>query len=494
MVPVEKQAQVLALYFGQKMGTRRIAREVGINRKTVCAIIERRCVRAQISGGPRLRRLDAYKAEIEECLRKDPLIPSTVILQRLRKRGYTGGVSSLRSYVAAARPLPRPREAFLKLEFEAGQCAQVDWGEFGDVFADGIKIHAFVMVLCYSRRLYVEFTRSEKFEDFIRCHENAFAFFQGAPRECWYDNLATCVTERVGRLIRFNARFHAYLGHHGILPYACTPARGNEKGRVEDGVRFLRTSFWPGRTFQDFNDLRVQSTEWLTQIANSREHRSTRKIPDLVFKNEEQSLLLPLNPHAYDTDEVFSKVVPPQCHIPYETNAYSVPWTLVGLPLTVRVSADDLKFFYNNQCVASHARHYRKHLTITHPDHLRGLLERKPGAKDHWQIRAIKSMGVPMEQYLNLLKSGQRSLRFEVSRLLALATVYGEAELVNMIDRLLNEGVIGVENVELALKAKHSPKSPEPISFQNQKLNHMSPSKDLRHYDQWLIQSTKGEE
>lgn len=83
---------------------------------------------------------------------------------------------------------PKLREAFLRLEFALGECAQVDWGEFGDVFHDGIKIHCFVMVLCYSRMTYIEFTRSERFEDFIRCHENAFNYFGGVPKECWYDN------------------------------------------------------------------------------------------------------------------------------------------------------------------------------------------------------------------------------------------------------------------------------------------------------------------
>ena len=118
----------------------------------------------------------------------------------------------------------RPREAFLRLEFGPGEVAQVDWGEFGDVFGDGIKVHCFAMVMSFSRMIYVEFTRSEKFEEFIRCHEHAFRFFGGAPRECWYDNLATAVSDRMGRLIRFNSRFMAYMGHHSVRPHACNVA------------------------------------------------------------------------------------------------------------------------------------------------------------------------------------------------------------------------------------------------------------------------------
>jgi len=487
MLTPEQQAQILALHFGQKQTRTRIARQLGINRKTVSAVIERRQVRTGAEIGVRKSNLDPFKALLEEKLRIDPTIPATVLLQMLRNQGYPGGISQLRSYVAAIRVSPRPREAFLKLTFEPGECAQVDWGEFGDVFGTGIKIHAFVLVLCYSRRLYVEFTRSEKFEQFIRCHESAFAFLGGAPRECWYDNLATAVTERMGKLIRFNSKFHAYLGHHGIMPYACNPARGNEKGRVEDGVKYLRSSFWPGRTFSDFDDLCAQSREWLTAIANRREHRSTRKIPELVFESEEKQLLLPLNSHAYDTDEVFSEHIRPDYHVVYETNQYSVPWTLVGMSVTVRVTDRGLTFYFHEQLVASHERSYRKHQTFTKPEHEKGLLERKPGSSNHvWRVSAVKSIGPSLAKYLDLLKSSHRSLRFETTKLMALATVYGSEKLHAVIEELLGRGVIGVENIELTLKSQAVDRqslNPAPLTFQSERLNRVPPAIDLRRYD-----------
>src|SRR5262249_32246755 len=152
----------------------------------------------------------------------------------------------------------------------------------------GVKIHCFAMVLCFSRYMYIEFTRSEKFEDFIRCHENAFRYFGGVPLECWYDNLTSAVTDRMGQLIRFNSRFMAYVGHHHIRPHACNVAGGNEKGRVEDLIKYIRMNFWPGRTFSDFDDLCKQSIVWRNNIANQREHRSTRRIVRLHFESEEK--------------------------------------------------------------------------------------------------------------------------------------------------------------------------------------------------------------
>ncbi len=496
MLSAEHQAKILSLHFGEGKSTRAIARELGINRKTVAAVIERRSVRLGADVGVRKSRLDPYKTFIEEKLRLDPMIPATVLLQQIRKQGYPGGISQLRSYVAAARDTPRPKEAFLRLNFEAGECAQVDWGEFGDVFGTGVKIHAFLMVLCYSRRLYVEFTRAEKFEDFVRCHQNAFSFFGGVPRECWFDNLATCVTERVGRLVRFNARFHAYLGHHAVRPYACTPARGNEKGRVEDGVKYLRSSFWPGRHFLDFDNLNVQAREWMQGIANSREHRATRRVPELVFENEEKARLLPLNPESYDTDEVYSRGVPSNFRIPYDTNLYSVPWTLTGFIVTVRITAEKLHVFYQEKHVTTHDRRYTKHGDFEKPEHRDGLVERKPGANHHaWQVAAVRSIGPALEKYLQLLQAGHRSLRHECARILALATVYGNGALHETVEQCLSRGIVGAENLEILLKQRErTPEQaaalrPPPLVFKAPKLNRMPQTIDLRRYDELLFDS-----
>jgi len=388
----------------------------------------------------------------------------------------------------------RSKEAFLRLEFAPGETAQVDWGEFGDPFHDGVKIHCFAIVLYYSRYMYIEFTKSEKFEDFIRGHEHAFRFFGGVPKECWYDNLTSAVTDRKGSLIRFNARFMAYMGHHGIRPHACNPARGNEKGRVEDLIKYVRQNFWAGREFKDFEDLNRQSIMWRNQFANQREHRSTKRVVRLQFESEEKPALLKPNPAPYDTDEVITRVVPPDFHLIYETNRYSVPWTLVSMPVTVRVTHQSLKIYYHEKLVACHNRHYFKNKTITNEEHRAGLLERKPGqAKESWQLSAVKRIGPKMVEYVELLRSGQRSLRSELSKILALSTVYGDHNVHRACTELLEAGIIGVERLEFLLKQNHHPSkeklAPNPLNFQNEKLNRAVPVVDLRRYDALLFES-----
>jgi len=492
MLRPEIQAQILALHYGQGRSMRAISQELRVSRKSVAAVIRRRSVRTDSDGAsvPRKSILDVYKPMIREKLLRDPVMPATAIHQSLRKLGFTGSVRRLRFYVASIRVNPKPREAFLKLSFEPGECAQVDWGEFGDVFGDGRKIHAFVMVLCYSRKIYVEFTRSERFEDFIRAHERAFRFFGGVvPKECWYDNLATAVSERMGKLVRFNARFRAYAGHHGIAPYACTPASGNEKGRVEDGVKYIRSSFWPDRQFHDFEDLKKQCAEWVAGVANVREHGTTMRIPDLVFDHEEKQYLLKMNPHPYETDEIISKEVPPQFHLIFETNQYSVPWTLVGMVVTLRADDESIRVYYGGKQVASHARHYGKHMTLTNPAHQAGLLERKSGGDHHaWQVALVKKSGASLDRYLKLVAAGHRSLRSEVRRLVALITIYGAIEVDLAAAELLTRGVVGVENLEMLLKARGAEvRQPEPLNFQSAKLNRMTGVPDLSRYDALLF-------
>lgn len=489
LLPVEVQAEILTRYFSDKHSVRSIAREMGVDRKTVRRLVDRRKVETSAKLSARSSLLDPHKESIVDFLRKDPKITGTSILNHLRAQGYIGGYSILKRFIRHERGrLVRPKEAFLRLEFGPGEVAQVDWGEFGDVFGDGIKIHCFAMVMAYSRMIYVEFTRSERFEEFIRCHEHAFKYFDGVPKECWYDNLATAVSDRMSGLIRFNARFMAYMGHHGVRPHACNVASGNEKGRVEDLIKYIRMNFWSGRSFTDFDDLTKQFIVWRDQVANSREHRTTRWVVRLFFESEEKSKLIPLNPVPYDTDEIFSRNVTSDFHLQYETNRYSVPWTLVGLTVTVRVNSHELKIYYNEKFICSHARSYLKNKVFTTEVHRAGLLARKPGAtRETWQLGYVKGLGPRMAEYVELVRRGPRSLKYELTRLVALVTVYGEEMVLDACGECLGSGIVGVDNLELFLKRRHHPSktnlNPEPIKFNSEKLNRVHPAVDLRKYD-----------
>ncbi len=498
MLAASVQAQILTLYYSDKRSMESISRELGVNRKTVTKIVRRRAVALDSGQRKRITSLDPYKEMLRAQLRKDIRVTGTALLNQLRGLGYTGGITVVRNFLLRERgQMAHPREAYLRLEFGAGEVAQVDWGEFGNVFGDGVKIHCFAMVMAFSRMIYVEFTRSEKFEEFIGCHERAFRFFCGVPRECWYDNLATAVSDRMGSLIRFNARFMAYMGHHGVRPHACNVARGNEKGRVEDLIKYIRMNFWSGRNFESFDDLTKQAMIWRNQTANCREHRVTRRVVRIMFESEEKPKLLRLNPVPYDTDEIFSRNVTSDFHFQYEANRYSVPWTLVGMTITIRVTPHELKIYYNEKFICHHPRSYLKNKVFTIEAHRAGLLERKPGAssREGWQLGYVKALGPKMAEYVELVRQGPRSLKYELSRLVALTTIYGQKSVLEACGECLKSGIVGVDNLELYLKRVHHPSKTvlqqAPITFTTEKLNRVHPEVDLRKYDALYFEEEK---
>ena len=501
MLEAEIQARIISLYWNEKRSVRKIAEIVGVDRKTVKRVIDRKKVILERQSVNRVSLLDPFREQIKEMLAKDPTMASTTIMHRLRDVGYMGGLSILKILVRDLKMKSlKVREAFLRLEFAPGECAQVDWGEFGDPFGDGVKTHCFVMVMCYSRMMYLEFTRSERFEDFIRCHENAFNFFGGIPKECWYDNLATAVTDRYGGVVRFNPRFFSYMGHHSIAPHACNPARGNEKGRVENGIKFIRSHFWSGRTFKDFNDLCMQSILWRDQYLNLRDHRVTKRIVKNLFEAAEVSALGPINTLKFETDEVLTKVISPDFHFVFETNRYSVPWTLVGIAVTIRINEKTLKIYYHEKYVAGHERSYFKNKVFTNPKHQEGLLAKKPGAVSHDESRmaVLKGLGDGVRQYFVSLRASSRSLRSEMNRLLALSTVYGVEALNTACFEMLKDGIIGIEKLERYLRVENvAIKNPEPMKFNREKLNRVVPGTSLSSYDELLIKDdptkTEGE-
>lgn len=488
------QIDILRLHFGEGLSQRAISRQLGVHRTTVGQVIARRQVR--LSAAEREGRssiIEPYYPRIRKLLDDAPERSCVNILQRLRDAGYTGGITILRAYVHTIRPAPH-KEAFFELEFAKGEATQVDWGEFGDVFCNGTKVHVFVMVLCWSRMLYVEFTLRETLPTLLRCYDRALRFFGGRCREYWHDNMPTVVTERLGRLKRFNTSFLAYVGFHGFTPILCNVGKGNEKGRVEDGVKLIRHQFWPGRLFRDLDDINRQAVEWRDRYANRREHEATRKIPELMFEQERQ-VFLPLRPESYDTDDVVSCPVRPNCRVPFEGNRYSVPWTLVGKTVTLRANDRRIRIFYGNNRIAQHERCFLKGETIRNPKHEEGLREIKPGASRNWQVEAVRSFGPHACRYLELIGAGTRSLRHEVKELLFLATVYGRVPLDQAIGELLGKGSVGAAHLERMLRLrKDAPKAPPPLALPDERLHFVPPSPRLDTYDALLLDTRRVEE
>lgn len=250
----ELWAEIRRLSAIEKLSKSAIAARLRIDRKTVRRALASEQTPGPRAAAPRPAKLDAFKSCLQSRLKEYPELSAAKLLLELKRMGYHGGYTQLKEYLATLRP--KANQTYLRIETLPGEQAQVDWANCGSIRVGSAlrKLSAFVMVLACSRMLYLEFTLSQCLEDFLAAHLNAFRFFGGIPKKILYDNLKTVVLSRVGRDIRFNPKFLDFAGYHLFEPVPCAPGKGNEKGKVENGIKYIRTSCLagyashPGRT------------------------------------------------------------------------------------------------------------------------------------------------------------------------------------------------------------------------------------------------------
>ena len=264
MIDKALEAKILRYHFVEQWGVNTIARQLGIHHSAVDRVLSQ----AGLPKAERARRpsiVDPYHPLIIETLAQYPTLSAARLLGMAQARGYTGGASQFRAHVAQLRPR-RPAEAYLRLKTLPGEQSQIDWGHFGHVQIGRAKrpLMAFVMVLSFSRQIFLRFYLNQRMDNFLRGHVAAFSAFQGVPRVALYDNLRSAVLERRGEAIRFHPTLLDLSAHYRFEPRPVAPARGNEKGRVERAIRYIREAFFAGRTWRDLDDLNAQADAWCT--------------------------------------------------------------------------------------------------------------------------------------------------------------------------------------------------------------------------------------
>lgn len=407
MIEPEREAEILRLFHVEKWKRGTIADQLGVHRDVV-----ERVLRGDGTPSPTLARpskIDPYLPFILDTLGRWPRLPASRLYDMCCERGYEGSPDHFRHMIARYRPRPAA-EAYLRLKTVAGEQAQVDWGHFGKTRIGRAEraLMAFVMVLSFSRQVFLRFFLGAHFENFLRGHEAAFSFFGGCPRVCLYDNLKSAVLERRGDAIRFNPRLLAFSGHYRFEARPVAVARGNEKGRVERAIRFVRTSFWPARRWRDLTDLNAQAHAWCSGRAAKRpwpEDR-TRSVAD-AFR-EERSRLLPLPPHPFETEERRQVSVGKTPYVRFDANDYSVPHTLARRSVEVRATLDRVRVLVEGRVVATHPRSFSRGEQIEDPAHVEALRREKSEASTHRAIdRLSHSAPSSRELFERLARRGQ---------------------------------------------------------------------------------------
>ena len=430
-------------------------------------------------------KLDAHKGQIVRWLDAHPY-SAQQIYQRLREIGFDGGSTIVKDYVHRIRPRAPP--AFLKLDFDPGEAAQVDWGEWGTIAVGATRrrLSFFVMVLCHSRRMYLEFTVSQTMEFFLQCHENAFAAFGGVCRRLMIDNLKSAVLQRlVGQAPVFNPKYLDFSRHWGFDISPCNVRAGNEKGRVENGVGYVKKNLLAGLELGDFSTMQSAAQLWVDTVADVRIHESTHQRPIDHFK-EEAAKLRPLNAAGFDLARPILVRANKQFRVALDSNHYSVPARLAGCLLTLKAYADRVCIYEQDRLVARHRRCMDKHQDIEDPDHARVLVAQRKSAREQRLLVQFVAISGRAPAYLQGLELKRINAREHMRKILALVEIHGKEAVSRAIDDGLELQAFSSEYIANILSARRRI-GPEPAALQLTRrmdlLELEMPEPDLSIYD-----------
>lgn len=379
---------------------REIARLTGHSRNTVRSVLREKAP-TPYSRPARPSKLDPYKEAIAKRYDECPLSAKR-FLEEIRPLGYTGSIDILRRYLATLAPVKRAMEELtVRYETAPGQQGQADWaycGRFHDGGGKEISIYAFVMVLSFSRMLWVEFVSNMLLSTLLRCHQNAFNSFGGWPQTILYDNMKQVKLAPD----TWNRLFLDFAGHYGFVPKTHRIRRPRTKGKVERMVAYVKDSFLKGRSFADFADLNTQARHWLDQVANVRIHATTNRRPVDLWEEEKLTPYSAIRPFVIP--DILVRTVDRESFVSVDGSRYSVPPTHAGQKLQVLRRPDSLLILAGETVITEHPRAQGPGECHVKPEHMQELwkLSVPSGAQPGllWQMRFDESVQArPLTRY-----------------------------------------------------------------------------------------------
>ncbi len=460
MIPRDLEARIVRLHYVEQWRITTIARAVGVHHGTVRRVLRGRGVElGELTRRPSIA--DPYRPFIEEALGKYPKLPASRLYEMVKERGYPGAPDHFRSIVAQYRP-KKAAEAFIRRTTLPGEEGQVDWGHFGTLEVPGGRrpLYAFVVVLSHSRHVFLRFFLDMKMGTFLHGHTLAFADFGGVPRALLYDNLKSVVLERKEDIIRFNPQLMDCAAHHRFEPRPCSVARGNEKGRVERGIRYIRSSFIPARSWASLDDLNDQAAQWCAEVADQRRWVQDRTLSVHEAWQQERPRLLPLPQAPYAAEDRLSVSIGKVPYARFDGNDYSVPHDRVCRRLTVLTDPTRVRVLDGAEVVAEHARRWGRGQTVEDPGHLDGLVDAKRRARRH---KGLDRLAEAVPSCRALLKSAARAghnLGSVVSTLLRLLDRYGAEVVEAAVVEALQAGVAHAAGVRQLVEQRVTTEPP----------------------------------
>ena len=352
-------------------GAKRIARELGVDRKTVKRWLKLGSWQPRRSQ-PRRRPIDQFAEFIK---RRAPEVGwnGVVVHRELVGLGFTGGYLQVQRFLQPFRAQRKWSElATVRFETAPGEQAQVDYGQLKVWIGEQAEtVHLFVFTLGYSRRLFTRGYRNERLATLLDGHERAFRFFGGVTLNCLYDNPRTLVLGRSENKVLWHPLFDDFARYYGFTPRACQPYRARTKGKVESGVGYVKHNALAGRRFHSWEELNGWLERWSAEVADLRVHGTTHERPIDRFAQERLTPLGTRPPYRYEL--VRSRTVANDALVAIGAARYSVPVQYVGLTVSVHESTEHYEFFHQDQLIARHPKAVR-HSVVMAPEHYAGLL------------------------------------------------------------------------------------------------------------------------
>lgn len=462
----ETEAEILRLHYAEKWRPTTIATELRIHHSTVQRVLANNGVSYEHL---RLRpsKADPYIEFIRATLGKYPRLTAARLYDMVKERGYDGAASRFRSVVARLRPRA-VAEAYMRTATLPGEQAQCDWAHFGRVRIGDAerRLLAFVMVLSWSRHIFLRFYTGDAMPNFLRGHREAFEAWGAVPREILYDNLRSAVLERIGSAIRFNPQLLDLAAHYRFQPKPVGVRKANQKGRVERAIQYARGSFFAARQWTDLEDLNNQAMSWCLNTAGARRCPEDKSLTVLeAFEKEKASLIaLPDNPYpVYERKDVRIGKTP---YARFDMNDYSVDYRCVQQTLTVMATPDTVEIFKGSELVGHHKRCYDKGKQIECQEHIKELEEHKEAAHKHRAIDRLRHAAPTARELLNLAAERGHNLGRLTQQLTEMLDLYGPQELECAIKEALSADSPHAPAVRQALETRRSKRGlPPPINL-----------------------------
>ena len=463
----EKQLEDIRRLHEMKLGTRRIAKKLGLGRKLVRPVLEKmgllQTPAAQQKTAPQpASKLNPFRDQIEEKVHKQ--LSTSRILREIEAEGYQGKRTILADYIRTLRVQPPlKKKVWRRFETRPGEETQFDWSPYR-VPIGGVErtVHAFAATLGFSRKTHVRFYPDERLSTLLEAHTFAFADFHGVTRRGVYDWMSTVVLGTVGpdRKPLWHPRFRDFAAYYCYEPYLCKVADPDRKGKDERFFLYLERDFIRGSEFDSFEDLNDKARFWLDQVANRRVHGTTRRVPDEAWE-QERPFLIALPESRYPAYDEELRKVGPDSVISIRGTPYTVPAQLAHQTVSVHLFSDHFEVCDHGGQVAFSRRYVleaERGKLVIDPMHYESVRRRStlPGGSVAQLENALLTRFPGIDELCAGIRRRMKSLaHVHLRALWRLADRYGDEAFAQAVDRAQRYRRFDAQAVRRILERDH---------------------------------------